>query len=74
MDITVRHSDFLEVRYIEPATNHGNNGDSFQFTISTPGGQECLLNGEPVEQFTFTIVGGIELGEFMAAMDIIKKL
>ena len=70
MKITISNCDFIDVTC--EGTYTGNNGDTYTFTITTPGGQSCLLNGEEVEEFSFAIVGNAELAEFFKAIENIS--
>jgi len=74
MRTTINHADFLEVTFDDTNGNTGDNADTYTFMISTPGGQSCLLNGEAVDRFSFSIVGNAELGEFFASIGVIRRL
>lgn len=74
MRVAINHCDFLGIEFDDSEGNTGDNGDTYTFTISTPGGQPCLLNGEEVENFSFSIVGNVELQEFFASIDAIRRL
>ena len=74
MRITLEQADFLQVTYDDDEGCRGNNSDTYTFTISTPGGQSCRLNGEEVEMFSFSIVGNLEVAEFFRAIHFISQL
>lgn len=72
--IKVMQCGFLTVEYIDHAGNCGNNGDTYTFELTTPGGQPIEVDGEPREKLTFSIVGNLELSEFFTAINTIAKI
>jgi len=66
--------EFIDIEFEPPETEHANNSDEYRFKITTPSGQECILNGEHVDSFEFIIVGPIEFNCFIHAIELIGKL
>ena len=48
--------------------------DEHTFTITTPDGHSCIVNGEPVDTVSFTIVGDAELQNFCKAVRQISRI
>ena len=71
MQINISNFGFIDVAFDDSAGDTGNNGDTYTFTIAAEG-QPCLLNGEQVEKFSFSIVGNFELNEFFEAIRLIE--
>lgn len=74
MKITVEHPSLISIEFDNRDGDTGDNGDKYEFTVSAGGGQPCLLNGEEVDRFSFTIVGNWELAGFFEAIDAVKRL
>ena len=74
MRITINQCDFLDVTFDNANGCAGDNSDTYRFTLSTPGGQPCRVNDVDVCEFSFCIVGNIELREFFEAINAISNM
>lgn len=74
MRIKVSQASFLDIEFDDSQGNTSNNSDTYVFTLTTPGGQSCMINGKEVETFSFSIVGNIEMGEFFDAIMAIRRV
>lgn len=60
---------FLELSFIghQPYAIE-DNSDRYTFKLTTPGGQQCEVDGQEVDAVEFTIVGNFELAAFLSGM------
>lgn len=65
---------FLDVAFDDSQGNTNSNGDQYTFTITTPGGQQSIVNETEVDSVRFTLVGNCELADFLDAMHRFRKL
>jgi hypothetical protein len=59
--------EFLTMRCQPDPANRGGNGDTWVFTLSTPGGNAITCNGQETHDLTFTIRGALEYDNLMRA-------